>query len=406
MELSIYLARQPIYDLKGNIAAYELLYRNTEKNSTSVNNHMHATARVLVNALNYIGLNNLTKGHIAFIKVDHTTILDDIIYSIAPSHFVLEILESSVISSELLKRIEYLHTKGYRFALNHFHDSPEFILQFQSLFDAIDYVKIDISETDGADAIITKLKEHNLTFIAEKIEDETHYENSKKAGCELFQGYHLAKPILFKKERVDPDSSLLIELIYLLRTNAPLDELLEKFNKSPYLTITLLKFIHLHEGLKQDTLASIEQALILIGRERLGNWLELMVYAYDKESEEEASFTKRLSEQAHQRASLMEELARRTKSSDRFAHAAYMTGLLSMAEAMFQNGYTDILKQIHVDKNIADALVKKNGELGQLLGLAIAVERNDIHTINAIIGQLYISQNELNACILASYRRN
>ena len=68
MKLSIYLARQPIYDLNGNIAAYELLYRNTEENAASVDNHMHATARVLVNALNYIGLNSLTKGKTAFIS--------------------------------------------------------------------------------------------------------------------------------------------------------------------------------------------------------------------------------------------------------------------------------------------------------------------------------------------------
>lgn len=405
MELSIYLGRQPIYDLKGNIVAYELLYRNTEENSTAVDNNMHATARVLVNALNYIGLNNLTKGTTAFIKVDHKALLDDIIYSIAPSHFVLEILEDSVVTPELLKRIKYLHNRGYRFALNHLHDNPEYLLQFQPLLDLIDYVKIDISETDDPGALIKKLHMHNLTFIAEKIEDETAYEAAKKAGCERFQGYHLARPYLLKKERVDPDSSLLIDLIYLLRTNASLDELLEKFNKSPYLTLNLLKFIQLHEGLGQDSVSSIEQALILIGRERLGNWLELMVYAYD-DGEEEAAFAKHLSQQANQRASLMEELAKYTKSSDRFAHAAYMTGLLSMAEALFKNGYTDILRQIHVDQNISDALLKKSGELGQLLQLAIAVERNDTHTINSIIGQLYISQSELNKCVLVSYRRS
>ena len=51
------------------------------------------------------------------------------------------------------------------------------------------------------------------------------------------------------------------------------------------------------------------------------------------------------------------------------------------------------------------AYMKKSGELGQLLQLAIAVEQNDIPTINSIIGQLYISQNELNECVLLSYRQ-
>ncbi len=406
MQPSIYLARQPIYNFKGNIAAYELLFRNTDTNSATVNDHMHATARVLVNALNYIGLNTLTKGQIAFIKVNHQLLLDDLIFSIVPAHFVLEILEESIISQELLKRIQYLHSRGYRFALSHFHNSPEFMLQFRALLDVIDYLKIDINENKNSTALIQELKQYKLSFIAEKIENDSDYETAKKAGCDYFQGYYLAKPHLFKKERVDPDSSILIDLIYLLRTNAALDELLEKFNQSPYLTINLLKFIRLHEGLDQDTIASIEQALILIGRERLGSWLELMVYAHDDESEEEAFFAKQLSEQARQRAALMEELAKHIKKSSRFAHAAYMTGLLSSGEKMFKHGFNDILKQIHVDKNIADALLKKNGELGQLLQLAIAVEKDEFHTIYSIMGQLYIPQGELNKCILVSYRRN
>lgn len=406
MELAIYLGRQPIYDLKGNIFSYELLYRDTGENSTSVHNHIHATARVLVNALNYVGLNNLTKGRKAFIKVDHTAILDNIILSIAPSHFVLEILEDSLVTPELLERIRTLHAKGYRFALNHVSKKPEFIQQLEPVLGLVDYAKINVSETDEPAKVISTFKKHNVTFIAEKIEDDAEYELAKSLGCELFQGYLLSKPLLIKKERIDPDNSLLIEIIYLLRTNASLDELLEKFNKSPYLAINLLKYIHMNEGLDKDSIASVEQALILIGRERLRNWLELMIYAYDEGSKEEEKFAAQISQQANQRAALMEELAHRTKSSERFAHAAYMTGLLSMADTMFQNGYMDILKQVHVDKNIADALIKKNGELGQLLQLATAVERDDIHTINSICGQLYISQNTLSQCLLASYQRS
>lgn len=57
MDDSIYIARQPIFNQLGNIFAYELLYRNTESNSAEVNDNLHATSRVLVNTLNYIGLN-------------------------------------------------------------------------------------------------------------------------------------------------------------------------------------------------------------------------------------------------------------------------------------------------------------------------------------------------------------
>jgi EAL and modified HD-GYP domain-containing signal transduction protein len=405
MESSIYLGRLPIYDNNKNIYAYELLYRNTDKNSAAVNDNLHATARVLVNALNYIGLNNLTRKKIAFIKADDKTLFDDIIYAISPGHFVLEILEHSVISSELLHRIELLHKKGYRFALNHYLDSDTFHMHFQSLLPIVDYVKIDMSKQQNPLDVLPRLSKYSLHYIAEKIEDEEDFKRAKDAGFHYYQGYYFSSVNLFKKEKIDPDSSLLLELIYLLKTNATIDALIEKFDASPYLTLNLLKFIRLHEGLTHQSVASIEQALVLIGRERLVNWIELMLYAHDEESEEESNYARQLSVQAKQRACLMEELARHIKKSEKYAHAAYMTGLLSVSEVLFRDKFSDLIKQMHIESTIANAL-KKSGELGQLLQLAIAVEMNDLGTVNSIIGQLFLSQKELNKCVMLSYRRS
>ena len=90
MELSVYLAHQPIFDRHGQVFAYELLYRDTHDNAAHVSNHLHATARVLVNTLNYVGLQTLTNGRIAFIKVDDTVIMDKIVLTVPPRSFVHE----------------------------------------------------------------------------------------------------------------------------------------------------------------------------------------------------------------------------------------------------------------------------------------------------------------------------
>ena len=406
MQLSVYLARQPIFDMRGQIAAYELLYRDTEANSTTVENHLHATARVLVNALNYIGLNTLTKGQIAFIKVDDKTVMGEVVHSIAPSHFVLELLEDSQLDEGVVARIAQLKKEGYRFALNHYGGDAAIASRFAPLLPYVDFVKVDLSQHDDPRALIASLKRYDITFIAEKVEEEAVYDRAKQAGFMLFQGYLFSKPFIFKKERVDPEISLILQIIYLIKTNALLDEIIGKFSESPYLTVNLLKFIRLHEGLAADAIASVEQALILIGRERLANWLELLVYAYGEDEKEGVEYAKHLSRQATQRAYLMEELARKVNNSGKFARAAYMTGLLSMAEAMFQDSFATLLKQMNIDKNIASALIKRNGELGQLLELVIAVERDDIRNIHSILGQLYLSQESLNACMVASYQRS
>lgn len=407
MEFSVYIARQPIFDQNGEIFAYELLYRDTDINNADVNDNLHATARVLVNTLNYIGLHTLTQGHMAFIKVDDKILRDNIIDAISPAYFILEILESTVITTDLVKRINALHLKGYRFALNRCHYDNDFLLRFRSLLDVIEYIKIDITRSGDPTEIFSTLSDYKFKFIAEKIEDQKTLQRAHSYGFTYFQGYFFSAPDLLEHENFDPDSTLLLDLIYLLKINAPLDELLAKFDTSPYLTINLLKFIQLNEGLSHDAISSVEQALVLIGRERLSSWLELMFYAGGERNVfRENTHAKQVTQQALHRAYLMEELAYITKKSTHFAHTAYITGILSMAEIMFHDSYTELMEQIKIDRHISDALLYKKGELGRLLQLVIAIEKNDQLRINAIIFEMELSERELNKTLLDSYRRS
>ncbi|MDX1296547.1 MAG: EAL domain-containing protein, partial [Sulfurimonadaceae bacterium] len=227
MKPSIYIARQPIFDADRNIIAYELLYRDTEGENASIKTNIHATARVLVNALNYIGLTNLTKGKMAFIKVDDKTLMDDIIYSISPTHFILEILSDSFVTPKLIERIDVLLEKGYRFSLNHFVDEPEFFAKNNALIQRLSYLKVDVNTLKEPTNAFVMLRNYNFKYIAEKIENEESYDRVAKLGFPYYQGYYFAKPFLMKHTRLDPENSLLLELIYLLKTDAPLEELIK-----------------------------------------------------------------------------------------------------------------------------------------------------------------------------------
>lgn len=407
MDDSIYLARQPIFNQIGEVFAYELLYRNTQSNYAEVRDNVHATSRVLVNTLNYIGLNTLTHGLKAFVKIDDKMLAEDVIHAIAPSYFVLEILESTIITPDLIKRIHSLYAKGYRFALNHYRSDNEFTNDFYAIMELIDYVKIDINHPTGPANIIASLSKHKCKFIAERIEDITSFNLAQSYGFDYFQGYYFCMPDILAKENFDPDKALLLDLIYLLKTRSSLEALLAKVDMSPYLTINLLKFIQLNEPLIHDPISSIEQALLLIGRERLGCWLELMFYA-DSEASICESTTKstQITQQVLQRAYLMEEVAYRIKKNVHFADMAYITGMLSIDEIMFHESYNKLLEQITVDKNIINALLHKEGLLGRLLELAIAIEKNNLLVISLMIIELDISERELNNCLLDSYQRS
>ncbi len=406
MENSIYLARQPIFDENNRVFAYELLYRATTDNSAEVVDNLHATARVLINTLNYIGLNTLTHGHTAFVKVDESILMDDIIVAISPAYFVLEILESTRITPVLLAQIASLHERGYRFALNRYESRSDFMERYEPLLRYIDYVKVDIRPHEDPSEIFSAFSGYNIKFIVEKIEDEAMFNRAKSNGFSYFQGYYFCVPDLLKKENFDPGSSLLLDLIYMLKTSAPLEDLHAKFDTSPFLTINLLKFIQQSEGLSHDAVSSIEQALVLIGRRRLSSWLELMFYADSKGQGEENINAKQITQRALQRACLMEELAYTVKRSPNFADSAYITGILSMNEAMFEENYAELLNEISINKHISEALLYKRGELGMILDLAIATEKNDVTKVFNLILQLDITERDLNRCLLNSYQKS
>lgn len=407
MDSSIYIARQPIFNESGGILAYELLYRNTESNSADVDDDLHATSRVLVNTLNYIGPSVLTHGLKAFVKVNEVFLMDDIVYTISPTYFVLEILESTIITSNLIERIYALHIKGYRFALNHYSDQKDFIHYFHSILEVIDYVKIDINHSIEPSKIIVSLKNYNCKVIAEKIEDETSFALAKSYGFYYFQGYYFCLPDLLSSVNFDPEQNLLYDLMYLLKTEAPLDEIVMKFYKSPYLIINLLKFVQRNEVLAHDSISSIEQALILIGRERLGSWIELMYYANEKNGvKEDTNETLQINLQVLQRAYLMKEVAYSIKKNTHFANMAHLTGILSVYEIMFQESNNKLIEQITIDNEIANALLHKTGILGRILELAIAIEKNDLLLISTNIVKLELSERELNKSLINSYHRS
>jgi len=409
MELSIYLGRMPILSSDGDIFAYELLHRSTNANHTIVDDNVKATARVLVNALNYIGLDNLTQHRPAFIKVDEKVLFDDLIFSVSPQYFVLEILENSVISPELILRIQDLHCKGYTFAINHFLSDKNFIDNFKDIFAFISYVKIDIRRDTRKNilSMLDSLRTMKVKCIAEKIEDIDDYEWSQEAGFELFEGYYFSKPQIYIKELIDPDKKILLQLLYLLKKESSLEELLLIFNNSPYLSVNLLKFIHIQHNNKNEKIFSIDQALILLGREKLSHWIELMIYAQKDDDYDSENIASSLGKTAKSRASLMEELGILVGdiTVPSLPTSAYLVGILSLAEAIFQSSFEALFKQMDLDPPIAEALIDKTGLLGNLLRLCLAIEKDHFQDISSIIKTLNISKKQLDTAMIHAHQR-
>ena len=145
MESSVYLARQPILDKTGKLFAFELLFRDSpKKDSAIIRSAIAATANVLENALNGIGLQALLGSHKGFINCNREMLLGNITSLLDAKHFVLEILEDVIPDETIVAAVASLKYKGFEIALDDFVYTEENCRLFSPIFPYLSYMRIDL----------------------------------------------------------------------------------------------------------------------------------------------------------------------------------------------------------------------------------------------------------------------
>ena len=282
MQSLAYLARQPILDREGKIFAYELLFRDSPSSDTAIiASDLQATAQVLENILNSIGLTRLVGESKAFINCSREILLDNLFGLLNPDRFVLEILEDVAVDENLIRAIQRHKSFGFELALDDFIMSDEYIRRFEPLFELVSYVKMDLVD-NSPEAMVKAaqfFKEKDIKLLAEKVEDKPTFKLCENAGYDYFQGFYFAKPEIVTGQKIDATSAAILEIIKLLRTRPSLEVLCDKFDKHPDISANLLQFVNSDIRTK-PAIESVKGAIVWVGMKHIQEWLTIMLYAH------------------------------------------------------------------------------------------------------------------------------
>src|SRR5205085_1718490 len=160
------VARQRILDHTGHIFGYELMYRG--ESSARPSDDLTG-ARVLTDAVHAVGLDALTCGLRAFVKLTHHLLVDGAGTLLPPETTVLELPGDTPATDEVTDTCRRLHDAGYMLALDNFQaGSPA-----ESLVPWMRFVKIDVERTPPTAwrAIVMQMKSRNVKLIAEQVEN-------------------------------------------------------------------------------------------------------------------------------------------------------------------------------------------------------------------------------------------
>ena len=362
-----------------------------------------ASTRVAVNALNHIGLDKIVGSDLAFINIDSDLILTDAILSIPKDRFVLELLETIIITDEIKERIQELKKLGFKFALDDATCNPEFINNFKSIFPYLYVLKLDVSLINKKilEDHFQDIKGFDFKLLAEKVETEEDFNYFKDLGCTYFQGYFFARPNLIEQKALDPMYTEIFQLINLLDNESTIEEISDSFGNSPDITIQLLTFMNSGSLPIKANIRSIKHAIALLGRAPLKRWLLLIAFSKSKNSVD--GMRSPVIILAQSRAKLMSELASKLVSSDMNKDEASFTGILSLVDVITNSSLEDVVKELKVSGAITDALLERKGDLGVLLELAISIENSDLQKSKELINKLNISNQVINEAIIQSY---
>jgi EAL and modified HD-GYP domain-containing signal transduction protein len=367
-----YLGRQPILDRSGHTVAYELLFRPGHANGVVVTDDRAATAAVITHAFTDLGIDSVLGGCTGFINFDAALLLSEVPEALPAQHIVIEILETVELTPTLLARCQALKQEGFRFALDDVTRPDELSAE---ILDLIEIVKVDLGATPGyrLPDLAKAARAAGVMLLAEKVDNCYLADRCRELGFDLFQGYHFARPVLLEGRRAQPDRQLLLQLLQQVADGASTHDLEETFKHAPELTFKLMRLVNsVGMGLR-NRIQSLAHALVILGERQLHRWLQVLLYAHNDTN----NYAGPLMTLAATRGRLMELMAERCSPEPRFRDQAFMTGMVSLLDTLFDTPMEELLAQVNLGEEIRAALLSREGRLGRMLKLVEALERKD-----------------------------
>lgn len=394
--MEIFIGRQPIFNIREEVVAYELLYRNSDANVFPQIDSDKATLHILINSFLSIGINEVANGHPAFVNFTENLVMGDSLDFLDPKKVVVELLENIPITLELIERLKELKEYGFKIALDDFIMTDDVTL-YPELFTYIDYIKIDFIATSPIERmeIEQKIKSQfpSIKLLAEKVETREEFEIAKESGYSLFQGYFFEQPEIIKSTDIPPNIVQYFQIIALLRDDeANIDIIAENIEREISLTYKLLQLINNSARRTKSKVRSIKQAILLLGLEELRKWIYLLAMR-ETDMQHNNDVFKELMYFTLFRAKVCEKIARLNYQTNYSEY--FLVGMFSLIDSLLKRPLNLILSQLPLSEDILETIGGVKTNMTPYLQFSIALSKLDWKQLKPLAKQLNVSEEEL-----------
>jgi EAL and modified HD-GYP domain-containing signal transduction protein len=373
-QLTVLMARQPIFSKSQDVVAFELLFRGEEEASVRAIKDDIATFDVVMSTYANIVAGRGNKRLPCYIKITDEILLNDSLPELPPSLFALEILGRSEITPHFIAKVKECAQKGYRIVLADFDPRDS---KFEHLLNVIHVLKLDIQRLGMAELprIIHKLRPYQLDLLADKVETKDEFRQCMEMGFSLYQGYFLSHPVPVKGKKISGNKVLLLQLLGELQQESATGASLEGIAiNDPALTYKILKVVNSAAFNVPREVNSLSHAITLLGLEQIRRWI--MLFLTTSEDGKPNQLTRNMLIRGRM-CELLAELMGHENSMNYF-----IVGLLSQLDALFAIEMKVLLNEVPLNHELKDALLHLSGPLGETLKDVKNYERGQFEELN------------------------
>lgn len=392
----IMVSRQPIFNKKKDIFAYELLFKSDlpgkikrlkDRKAAGDDTSLTAIDSLLVN-----GLKRLSAGKRAVIHFNHQTLLSEFPLMFPSNLLGIEIREDADPENKVTEVVKKMKKAGYLFLLtDYIYNEGEITLVKMADIVGVDFHSRGIQKRDS----VLDGNPMPPRFLARGIKTPSDFELATEAGYHYFQGDFFSKEDMISCRNIPSYKLSLMRILKEInKPSVQFDRIERVLQKDVSITYKLLRFVNsAFFGLK-TTVQSIRHALALLGEAEVRKCLSFIVLSSigtDKPLE--------LIRITIIRAKFCEYIAAELGFKSDLSNF-FLMGMFSMVNAFLDRPMDEILADLPLAFSVKTALLGKPNHFRDVLELVTNYEKGDWIHLHQMTWHLKIKEKKVAALYL------
>ena len=372
---AVFVSRQAIYTPQLEVMAYTLDFHSGVAPQGEREPGYQTLAQGLLTSFLEIGLDALVGPTPAFLPVTRGVLLLGYVDAFPPDRVVLALPATVTVDDDLGESLRAIAARGYALAL----DGGLALDVLQPLVACATFLTLDVSAMDRATlaAHVASLRPYALPLVALQVPTWEAFRDCRALGFAYFHGPFSCQPAPVTAPRLPTNRLALVQLLVQLQNPlSTVTSLADLISQDAVLSYRLLRAINTAYYGQVRPIASLPQAVRLLGLTAITAWTSLMLLAGNQ----------------HKPSELLTIALVRAKMCEQLGHvlapaataSCFLVGLCSVLDALLDCPLADVLQGLPLTAELRQALLAHTGICGTIVHGVLAYEHGHWEEVLAL----------------------